>query len=101
MQGFHIPLFPLLLYRLFTQTLQLKVFGGNPAGVVQIKFKTEEAADACVALMEGRWYAGRRLEAGKWDGVTNHNVLVEETEEEQQARLEAYARELEAEGVGV
>jgi hypothetical protein len=35
------------------------------------------------------------LQASKWDGVTNYHVKVVETEEEQQARLEAYARELE------
>lgn len=31
-----------------------------------------------------------------WDGVTNHNAKrVQETEEEQMARLEAYSKEIE------
>jgi HIV Tat-specific factor 1 len=74
----------------------MKIYRRNPDGVVSILFKTEEAADACIKLMRGRWFGGRQLEADKWDGVTNHNAKREqETEEEQMARLEAFSKELE------
>lgn len=74
----------------------VKIYRRNPDGVVSIVFKTEEAADACIKLMRGRWFGGRQLEANKWDGVTNHNAKrVQETEEEQMARLEAFSKEIE------
>ena len=56
--------------------LQMRIFDGNPEGVVSLKFATKEAADECVALMEGRFFAGRQLEAFKYDGKTNYNVKV-------------------------
>jgi len=52
------------------------VFQHNPEGVVSVKFKTEEGADECTRVMNGRFFAGRQLEAFKWDGVTNYNVKV-------------------------
>jgi HIV Tat-specific factor 1 len=74
----------------------MKIYRRNPDGVVSIVFKTEVAADACIKLMRGRWFGGRQLEADKWDGVTNHNTKrVQETEEEQMARLEAFSKEIE------
>lgn len=47
-----------------------------------IKFATGEAADKCVKLMEGRFFAGRRLAAFMWDGYTNYNMKLQETEEQ-------------------
>ena len=55
---------------------QVRVFGSNPEGVVSVKFKAEGPADECTRLMNGRFFGGRRLEAFKWDGVTNYNVKV-------------------------
>ena len=52
------------------------MFQHNPEGVVSVKFKTEEGADECTRVMNGRFFAGRQLEAFKWDGVTNYNVKV-------------------------
>lgn len=71
------------------------MYKGNPEGVVSIKFAAGEAADKCVELMEGRFFAGRRLAAFKWDGYTDYNMKLQETEEQQAARLEAFGRELE------
>lgn len=78
-----------------TPTRQIKVFKGNPEGVVSLRYATEEGADGCIKLMDGRFFAGRQLKAFKWDGYTNYNVKLAETEEEQAARLEAFGRELE------
>jgi HIV Tat-specific factor 1 len=75
----------------------VRIFASNPEGVVTVRFGAEETADKCVELMNGRFFAGRRLEAGKYDGRSNFNVgKVAETEEEQAARLERFAAELEA-----
>lgn len=71
------------------------VYKAHPQGVVSVRFRTEEAAQACITLMSGRWFGGRQIAAALWDGRTNFNVKMKETAEEQAARLEAYARELE------
>jgi hypothetical protein len=44
--------------------------------VVSVRFRDEDGARACIARMEGRFFAGRRLSAALWDGVTNYNVKV-------------------------
>ena len=46
-----------------------------------------------VQEMNGRWFAGRRLVAQKWDGVTKYDV--EETEEEKEKRLKQWEQYLE------
>lgn len=48
--------------------------------------------------MHGRFFGGRQLEAALWDGIEKFYVkpaVAKETEEEQAARLEKYAAELE------
>eukprot|EP00873_Tetraselmis_striata_P038104 jgi/Tetstr1/458368/TSEL_044807.t1 len=77
---------------------RLKLFQGNPEGVISIRFKMEEAAAACIQVMNGRYFGGRQVAAHKYDGKTNYNIRVQETPEQQAARLEAYTRELEASG---
>lgn len=74
----------------------VKIFPKHPEGVILVKYKTSEDAEKCIQALRGRWFGGRRVEAGKWDGITNFkDVKVEETEEEQMARLERFAAELE------
>lgn len=76
---------------------QVKVYQHSPEGVVTVKFRAPEAAQSCIRLMAGRFFGGRRLEAALWDGVAVFYVpKPTETAEEQAARLEAFARELEA-----
>lgn len=75
---------------------RIKIFAWNPEGVVSVRFMTVEGATACIDALNGRAFGGRRVVAGLWDGVTNFYVdAPKETEEEQAARLEAFARELE------
>lgn len=75
---------------------KVRIFKHNPEGVVTVRFKAIEPAQQCVALMNGRYFGGRKLEALMWDGFTNYNVKPKESAEEEAARLEAFARELEA-----
>ncbi len=81
-----------------------RVFEYNPEGVATIKFREPAAADACRLRMHGRWFGGRQLRAALYDGKTDFNAgrpkQAGESEEEQAARLERYARELEAGGSG-
>mmetsp|Transcript_12157 Transcript_12157/g.34211 ORF Transcript_12157/g.34211 Transcript_12157/m.34211 type:complete len:481 (-) Transcript_12157:70-1512(-) len=74
---------------------RLRVFTGNPEGVISIRYKQEEHAEACVKLMNGRFFGGQQVVAHMYDGHTNYNVKLQESEEEQAARLEAYTRSLE------
>lgn len=55
---------------------KLKVYAGNPEGVVSVRFKAEEAAHACIEKMRGRFFGGRKVEAHMWDGFTNYYVKV-------------------------
>lgn len=75
--------------------VKVRAFETNPDGVIIVRFKTKDAADACIVAMHGRWFGGRQIEVEKWDGFTNLKVKVVETEEEQLARLEQFAAELE------
>eukprot|EP00955_Chlamydomonas_euryale_P019363 206326-Chlamydomonas_euryale.AAC.7 len=49
--------------------------------------------------MAGRWFGGRQLHASMYDGLTNFAAAAAaattETAEEQEARLDAFAAELE------
>lgn len=68
----------------------------HPEGVVSVKFKEEDAAQGCIKLMEGRFFGGRQVAAHLWDGITNYNVKKQkETPEEEAARLERFAAEIE------
>jgi hypothetical protein len=48
--------------------------------------------------MRGRWFGGNRVRARLWDGATDYakaNGADDETEAEQNARLEKFAADLE------
>lgn len=71
----------------------------HPEGVVSIRFRDPEPAAACVRLMNGRFFGGRRLVAEVYDGKTRYDAYKsgkgQETEEEEKARLDRYAKWLE------
>ena len=70
----------------------------NANGVVTVRFKEPEGADACVQLMHNRWFGGKQLKAEMWNGVEKFiglkNIEKKETEEEENRRLDAYAATL-------
>ena len=73
------------------------VYPFHPDGVVMVRFKNEVAAGACIEAMQGRWYNGRQIQAELWDGVAKFGKSrLQESEEEEQKRLEAFAADLEA-----
>jgi HIV Tat-specific factor 1 len=71
----------------------------HPEGIISVRFKEPEPAVACVRLMEGRFFGGRRLGAELYDGKTRYDSFRsgkgQESEEEEKERLERYARWLE------
>eukprot|EP00658_Telonema_sp_P-2_P078302 TRINITY_DN7300_c0_g2_i4.p2 TRINITY_DN7300_c0_g2~~TRINITY_DN7300_c0_g2_i4.p2 ORF type:complete len:231 (-),score=99.84 TRINITY_DN7300_c0_g2_i4:141-833(-) len=72
------------------------VFGHHPDAPVAIKFKDPRAADACVKVMNGRWFSQRQLEAELYDGKTDYSVGAKrETAEDQKKRVEEFGDWLE------
>ncbi|CAG8698500.1 72_t:CDS:2, partial [Scutellospora calospora] len=70
----------------------------EPDGIVSVKFKDSLSAEACVLKMNGRFFAGRRIEAQIFDGKQKYQKTSSksnETEEEESNRLEKYAKWLE------
>jgi HIV Tat-specific factor 1 len=48
------------------------IFQRHPDGVAQVTFREPEAADACIALLNGRWFGQRKIMAETWDGKTKY-----------------------------
>ncbi|CAG8458555.1 6495_t:CDS:10 [Paraglomus occultum] len=77
------------------------LYDKEPEGVVSIRFKEPLSAEACILKMNGRFFGGRRVEAGLYDGkrrFQKSGSKADETEEEESARLEKYAKWLETGG---
>jgi len=62
--------------------------------VATVTFRNPAEADLCIKETSGRWFDKRQLEAAHWDGKTKY--VVEETEEEMNARLNGWHSFLEA-----
>ncbi|KAJ2668479.1 hypothetical protein IWW42_005155 [Coemansia sp. RSA 1085] len=52
----------------------VKVYDKSDEGVVAVKFKDELSARACVKMMNGRFFAGRQIEASIYDGHTRYKA---------------------------
>jgi HIV Tat-specific factor 1 len=51
---------------------KITVSSKNPLGVVIVKFSTSYASQACVKLMDGRFFGGKKLRCYFWDGATDY-----------------------------
>ncbi|KAK9503318.1 hypothetical protein O3M35_011917 [Rhynocoris fuscipes] len=69
---------------------KVTIYDRHPEGVAQVIFKEAEAADACVQLLNNRWFGQRRISAETWDGKTKYKII--ETEEEKEARLKKWEK---------
>ncbi|XP_014249019.1 HIV Tat-specific factor 1 homolog [Cimex lectularius] len=74
---------------------KIVLYDKHPEGVAQINFKEAEAADACVQLLNGRWFGKRQIVAETWDGKTKYKIA--ETEAEINNRLKKWENFLEKE----
>ncbi|CAG9465164.1 unnamed protein product [Pedinophyceae sp. YPF-701] len=81
---------------------KLRIYDRHPDGLVTVRFLDPDHAAACVAAMDGRFYAGRKLAASLWDGVDAFAEVVAPRagglDEEEERRLERFAQELEQSG---
>ncbi|XP_058770658.1 splicing factor U2AF-associated protein 2 [Vicia villosa] len=73
----------------------VKVCENHPQGVVLVKFKDRKGAQACIELMNGRWFGGKQVHASEDDGLINH-ATVRDLDEDAK-RLEQFGEELEGE----
>ncbi|XP_035829304.1 HIV Tat-specific factor 1 homolog, partial [Aplysia californica] len=69
----------------FGDVKKVVLYDRNPEGVISVTFKEAEEADKCIAALNGRWFAKRRITAAAHDGKTRYEV--QETEEEKAKRL--------------
>lgn len=84
---------------------KITCFSENPKGVVIVKYKTSFAAQECIRLMDGRFFATRRLKCYFWDGATNFSISSlnasssssSREEEEEEGRLDSFGDWLEKE----
>lgn len=77
------------------QVKKVDVYDNNPEGVAVVHFNDFDSADKCVQLMNGRYFAGRKLNAEHWDGKTKYRV--EESEEAAEERIKEWQDFLESE----
>lgn len=67
----------------------------HPEGVAQVTFREPAEAQACVQLLNGRWFSQRKISAEIWDGKTKYKIT--ETDAEIEARLNKWDKYLEQE----
>ena len=72
---------------------KVEIYDANPEGVAAVFFSDFDSADKCVALMNGRFFAGRRLHALLWDGKTKYKI--NESEQEAEKRMKEWDKYLE------
>lgn len=44
----------------------------DPQGICSVRYKDDISAQACIRVMHGRFFAGRRVEAELYDGTTKY-----------------------------
>ncbi|XP_008553426.1 HIV Tat-specific factor 1 homolog [Microplitis demolitor] len=74
---------------------KVTIYDTNPEGVAKIIFSEPSEAEACIKLLNGRWFGKRKITAELWDGKTKYHVA--ETEEEAEARINKWDKFLEDE----
>jgi len=74
---------------------KISIFEHNPEGVVVVKYKNGDGASKCIEVMNGRFFAGKQLEAEFYDGVSNY--YVEESEKAKAQRVAKWEKWLETE----
>ncbi|GJQ68277.1 hypothetical protein Trydic_g16873 [Trypoxylus dichotomus] len=59
---------------------KVTIYDRHPEGVIQVNMKEPEEADAVVTLLNGRWFAKRKLSAEIWDGKTKYKIAETDSE---------------------
>ena len=71
------------------------MYDRHPEGVAQVTFREPAEAQACVQLLNGRWFSQRKISAEIWDGKTKYKVS--ETDAEIEARIAKWDEYLDGE----
>lgn len=71
------------------------IYDRHPEGVAQVTFREPAEAQACIQLLNGRWFSQRKISAEIWDGKTKYKIL--ETDAETEARIAKWDKYLETE----
>ncbi|XP_018317730.1 HIV Tat-specific factor 1 homolog [Mycetomoellerius zeteki] len=71
------------------------IYDRHPEGVAQVTFREPTEAQACVQLLNGRWFSQRKISAEIWDGKTKYKIT--ETDAEIEARIKKWDKYLEQE----
>ncbi|XP_072751442.1 17S U2 SnRNP complex component HTATSF1 isoform X1 [Anoplolepis gracilipes] len=71
------------------------IYDRHPEGVAQVTFREPAEAQACIQLLNGRWFSQRKITAEIWDGKTKYKIT--ETDAEIEARLTKWDEYLEQE----
>ncbi|ESK85212.1 splicing factor u2af-associated protein 2 [Moniliophthora roreri MCA 2997] len=75
------------------------LYDKEPEGIMTIKFRDPISAQACIIKMNGRFFAGRRIEASLYTGRArfkrSDDQAAEDGEEEEKKRLNDFAKWLE------
>jgi HIV Tat-specific factor 1 len=77
----------------------------EPDGIMTVKFREPLSAQACVIKMNGRFFAGRKIEASLYAGkqrfkrgVGQDDLIEGNTDEAEKKRLDNFAQWLMSEG---
>lgn len=65
---------------------KVTIYDRHPEGVAQVNMADPESAEACVAMLNGRWFGKRQLSAEIWDGRTKFKIA--ETDSQISQRLD-------------
>ncbi|KAK0095898.1 hypothetical protein PV326_007089 [Microctonus aethiopoides] len=74
---------------------KVTIYDRHPEGVAQVTFSEPTEAQACIQLLNGRWFGQRKITAELWDGKTRYKIV--ETEEEIEKRIDKWDKYLERE----
>ncbi|CAO3590139.1 unnamed protein product [Absidia cylindrospora] len=78
------------------------LYDKSPGGVISVRFMEQKPANACILLMNNRFFAGKQISAELYDGRTKYlksgSTDVADDDEAEKARLERYAKWLEEGG---
>lgn len=83
----------------FGELEKVTIFSSNPRGICIVRFKTAYAAQECIRIMDGRYFAGRRIKSYFWDGSTNYSITSHSNkilEDEEKQRLDEFGSWLES-----
>ncbi|CAG2223473.1 HTATSF1 [Mytilus edulis] len=71
----------------------IRLYDNHPDGVITVTMKTPCEADEVIKLLNGRWFAKKKITAETWDGKTKYDI--EESEAERDERLKKWGEFLE------